>query len=113
MEKQTYKLPSTRIWLSYILTILLPFIFLLFMSYMKDVIDEPKPFIHTLQHPQMLMISALFSKIGAHIGLKYVIKNRSELVSLRIQYTSFGVMGVLLIMAILHLVLNGGWSNPQ
>ena len=104
---------SRREWLSYILTILFPFIFLLVMNVLKGVIDEPKPFIYVLQHPLMLVLSALFSNVGAQIGIKWLIDKEDVITVTKVKYTSFGVVSVFIVMAIIYLILNGGWSNPQ
>ena len=95
------------------LIILLPFVFLLVMHQIIGALGTPKPFGYTLQHPEILVFSALFSKVGVYISERWIIRHPDTFTIVRINYTSFGVMGVLIILTIVNLILNGGWVNPR
>jgi hypothetical protein len=112
-EETQDKAPGGREWLSYLLTIFLPFVFLYVMHLLKGGIDQPRPLIFTLQHPFLLMYSALFSNVGAFIGLKWIIKQGDTVAATRIKYTNFGVMSVFVVFAVIYFLINGGMTNPQ
>jgi len=99
--------------ITYLLTVGLPFGFIVLMGWLRDYFRlEAVSFAQLLENPMLLMQSAIFAFVGAFTGLRFLIGGTNPEIATKVRFTAMGVALTLAAFAITYLIVNGGIVNP-
>ena len=97
-----------------LLAVIFPFLFIIFMGSIRSWLGQNhQPLYILLQNPMLLMLSSLFSYVGAELGRHLIIKDSNPKIYNRIRSTATGIALTLGVLALVHLFINGGIVNPK